>query len=152
MKQDSNGTSITARIGGCLDEVADLLFMTAFVLFCFKFFWGFAVRNFTLGVFDWIETWPTAVRVIVGVPLIGLPVGVAAFWLFGDEQSSEKGAIAKLFELRKSPRVQPVLALVRKTVGVLGMFALLKLMWLTGNQGAASIDWWSLLAELVRAF
>ena len=91
-----------------------------------------------------MESWPTALRLVVGLPVVALPVGLAAYFLFGDPEHPERGGLARLLELRDSPW----LGVLRKSLAVLASFALLKLVWLTEDDAG----WWSLAAELLRAF
>lgn len=135
-------------IGDVLEWIAETLLLVAFFLLCFKFFW-FLVRGFTLSVLDYVLEWSTLWRMLVGFPLIALPVLVAGFLLFGNE---ERPGWRRLFELRKHRLVAGWLALFRHVAAVVASFAFFKLIWLTGEQGAESIDWWHVFAEFFRQF
>ncbi len=136
------------RTGEILSWTAESLFLVAFFLFCFKLFWSL-VREFTLSALDTVLAWSILWRLFVGVPLIVLPVLLAGYWLFGDEERPGWLVVA---ELRKHPVVKRGFGLFRSGAAVVGSFAFLKLIWLTGDEGVDAIDWWRLFGELLRQF
>lgn len=72
--------------------------LIAFFFLCFKFFW-FLVQGFTLKVLDYVLEGPMLLRLLVGLPLIALPVLVAGYLLFGDQ---DRPGWQRLFELRNT--------------------------------------------------
>jgi hypothetical protein len=132
------------RLGEWLDRIAESLFLIAFFLVCFKGFWALA-GTFTMLALDVILSWPTFLRMSVGFLLIALPVGIATWFLFADE---ERPGWLKLAQLRKHPRAAVGLGLMRRGAAVVGAFAFLSYIWLLGRDGAGAIDWWQVIGEL----
>lgn len=139
---------IAERGGKIFVVIAESLFLLAFFLFCFKLFWSL-VREFTFFALDIVLAWPMLLRLIVGIPLIAAPVLLAGYLLFGDE---ERPGWLVLTELRKHPVVKSWFGLFRSGAAVVGSFAFLKLIWLTGEEGADAIDWWHMFGELLHRF
>ena len=138
---------VAERASGLLDQATQGLFLAAFALFAFKLFWA-GVGAFTGPVFDLVLSGPLVYRIGGGL-LIAVVVSVAAYVLFGDE---ERPGWLVLAELPKRPSVAPWVTLMRRAFGVLATFAFLKLVWLAGDDGAGSIDWWHLFGQLLRRF
>lgn len=67
---------VAERSGKALIGIAEFLFLLAFFLFCFKLFWSL-VAVFTISLLDTILSWPLLLRLIVGLPLIAVPVLLA---------------------------------------------------------------------------
>ena len=147
-KHPTRSIGFAERGGKVLIWIAESLFLVAFFLFCFKLFWS-VVRVFTFFALDIVMSWPMLLRMFVGVPLIAAPVLVAGYFLFGDEERPGWLAVA---ELRKHPVVKNWFGLFRSGVTVVGSFAFLKLIWLTGARGTDTIDWWNMFGELLRRF
>lgn len=135
------------RAGDSLDWIAESLFLAAFFLFCFKLFWSL-VGNFTTTALHEILDWSLLFS-ILGLLLIAFTVSTAAYFVFGEEERPGWLIVAKL---RHHPAVEPWLGLLRSAVAVVASFAFLKLIWLTGENGAATIAWWPLLGELFTTF
>ena len=148
IKQPVRVHGLAERSGEVLDGIAESLFLIAFLLFCFKLFWSL-VQEFTLYALDIILAWPMLWRVLVGLPLIAAPVGLAAYFLFGNEERPGWLVVA---ELRKHPVVVGWRALYRRIAAVIASYAFLKLVWLTGEDGADAIDWWRLIGKLFGQF
>ncbi len=146
-KQPVQDSGFAERSGKVLIGIAESLFLLAFFLFCFKLFWSL-VREFTMFALDTVLSWPVWVRLIVGVPLIAAPVLLAGYLLFENEGRPGWLVVA---ELRKHPAVKNWYGLLRSGVAVVGSFAFLKLIWLTGDEGAG-INWWHMLGELLKQF
>lgn len=128
--------------------IAEFLFMIAFFLFCFKLFW-FLVEKFTMPMLDIILAWPTWVRMLVGLPLIAIPVLLAGYLVFGDE---EKPGWLVALNLRKHPVVKSWFGLFRSGMAVIGSFAFLKLIWLSGMGRENPLEWPQLFGELLKGF
>ena len=128
--------------------IAEFLFMIAFFLFCFKLFW-FLVEKFTMPMLDIILSWSMLWRLIVGLPLIAIPVLLVGYLVFGNE---EKPGWLVALNLRKHPVVKSWFGLFRSSMAVLGSFAFLKLIWLSGSGRENPLEWLQLFGELLKGF
>ena len=146
-KQPVGDSGFAERSGKVLIWIAEFLLLLAFLLFCFKLFWSL-VEEFTSFALPTVLAWPMLLRLIVGVPLIAAPVLLAGYLLWADK---ERPGWLVAWELRKHPVVKSWFGLFRSGAAVVGSFAFLKLIWLTGEEGA-EIEWWHMFGELLRRF
>ena len=140
--------SLIQRSEVLLDDAAKALFVAAVFLFCFKLFWTL-VGEYTLYVLDIILAWPMLGRMIGALIFIAVPVLLAGYFLFGDEERPGWLIVAKL---RNHPVIRTSLGLFRRATAVIASFAFFKLIWLTGDEGVDAVDWWDLLRQLMLQF
>jgi hypothetical protein len=147
-KASAQDAGLVERSGMILDDAAEALFVVAVFLFCFKLFWSL-VGEFTFFVLDIILAWPMLGRVIGALLFIAVPVLLVGYLLFGDEERPGWIIVAKL---RNHPVIRTPLGLFRRATAVIASFAFFKLIWLTGDEGADTVDWWDLLRQLMLQF